>query len=87
MKMLLISHTEDKTKITDEINEKIEELIELLKKYFDKVDNIDEQTEKQICEEIVQFEESLIYNTNGDSEWLYLNIIKNNNINDNNNNK
>lgn len=65
-----------KSNIYPGIEEKIEELFCIIKKYFEGVENIDEETEKKYIEECIKFEEECINNSVVDDKWIFINICK-----------
>lgn len=66
----------DQIQKNEVINHKIQELVALIKKYFDRVDDIDEKTENKIIKDIIKYEENMMLNSRGQEDWLCIDIIK-----------
>lgn len=73
---LLLQNKINKTETDGEVEDKIEELTKIIQKYFDKVENIDEEKEKKIIEDVIKFEEEMFNNSAVNDEWIFINIIK-----------
>ncbi len=59
------------------INDKIEELLQIIKKYFEGIENIDDETEKRIIDEVMfKYEELYLNNSAIDDTWSFINICK-----------
>lgn len=48
-----------------------------MKKYFEGVECIDEESEKKFIEEIFKYEEEYLNNSAIDEKWAFINICKN----------
>jgi len=49
----------------------------IVRKYFEGVENIDDETEKKIIQEIFFYQEESIRNSVIDDTWAFINICKN----------
>jgi hypothetical protein len=61
---------------TPEIEEKVQKLTEVIKKYFEKVENIEDDVEKKIFDETVKFDEEYMNNSVINEEWMVINLLK-----------
>jgi hypothetical protein len=77
-KFILEKEKDEKTnsQIYPHIEEKIQELVELIKKYFEGIENIDEDTQNNIIKNSIEFEEKLINDSVINEEWFYLSVCK-----------
>ena len=59
------------------IEEKIEEIFTLVNKYFQGIENLDDETEKKLIEEtLFRYEETYMNNSAVDDQWAVINICK-----------
>ncbi len=63
--------------IYPQISSKIEELIIEIKKYFEGIEPLSDETEDRLIKETKDIQEEIILNSIGNEEWVFLSICKN----------